>query len=69
MVGIRSHDDQIPLKVFLRVIPGTYCNTCQLSSINVTSGKMDGQTKHHHHFLRFCWGHLYATALVVPYVA
>lgn len=33
------------------------------------SGKMDGQTKHHHHFLRFCWGHLYATALVVPYVA
>ena len=30
---------------------------------------MGGQTKHHHHFLRFCWGHSYATALVVPYVA
>lgn len=60
-----------PLKDFLDVIPGTYYNTksCQLSSINVTSGKMGGQTKHHHHFLRFCWGPSYATTLVVPYVA
>ena len=29
-----------PLKDFLHLIPGTYCNTCQLSSLNGTSGKM-----------------------------